>query len=181
LLLGAGGAGKSTLAVELGGILGLPIIHLDRHYWRPGWQEPPRHDWDRTVTELSAGDAWIMDGNYSRTLHLRLPRAEAAVLLDVPTLQCLWGVVRRGVFRNGRVRPDLPAECDEHAPDLQFLRYVATYRHRSRPRVLEMLRASPHVRLFHLRSRRHARAFLDELRCAASAAAPAARRGGAST
>lgn len=164
LLLGAGGAGKTTLGVELSGILRIPIIHLDCHYWRPEWVAPSDDNWDAKVLELAAGDAWIMDGNYSRTLPLRLPRAEAAVLLDIPAIQCLWGVIGRCSFRRRRARPDLPVGCnDRFFPDPQFLRYVATYKRRSRPRVLSLLRNSPHVRLFHLRSRRQARVFLDDL------------------
>lgn len=42
LVLGPCGAGKSTLAAQLGKRLDLPVIHLDSEYWRPGWVEPHR-------------------------------------------------------------------------------------------------------------------------------------------
>lgn len=71
LVLGAGGAGKTRLAVELGRVLELPVIHLDRHYWGPGWVEPSHAEFDETVVRLASGLAWTIDGNYSRTLHLR--------------------------------------------------------------------------------------------------------------
>ena len=45
-------------------LLDLPIIHLDRHFWNPGWVEPDRKGWRRKVVELSSRDAWVMDGNY---------------------------------------------------------------------------------------------------------------------
>lgn len=151
------------MARELGHTLELPVIHLDREYWRPGWTEPSSHEFERTVSELAQGDEWVMDGNYSRTLHLRLPRAEAAVLLDPPTGQCIWGVVERRVLRRWRDRPDLPEGCDDHFPDLQFLRYIATYKWRSRPKVLRSVRDAPHVRFYHLTSRRQARAFVAGL------------------
>ncbi len=41
-IIGCGGAGKSTLARELGKILDLPVVHLDRVYWKPGWEPTPR-------------------------------------------------------------------------------------------------------------------------------------------
>lgn len=164
LVLGAAGAGKSTLALELSRILGLPIIHLDRHFWRPGWVQPSDEEWDGEVQALSGGEAWIMDGNYSRTLGPRLDRAQAAVLLDPPTFRCLWGVIKRGTWRRGRVRPDMAEGCEEQFPDLEFLRYVATYKWRSRPKVLRRVKEARHVKLHHLRSRGEARAFLQGLR-----------------
>ena len=166
LILGSGGAGKSTFARELGALLQLPTIYLDRCFWKPGWEQPSADEFDRTVRALVQGDAWVMDGNYSRTLHLRLPRAQAAVLLDPPTLQCIWGVTQRSLFRRWKSRPDLPEGCREQIPDLQFLRYVATYKWRSRPGVLTKVRAAPHVRFYHLKTRRKAAAFLADLsRC----------------
>jgi adenylate kinase family enzyme len=164
LVLGAGGAGKTTLALKLGRILRLPIIHLDRHFWQPGWVEPSDEAWDRNVAELSRGEAWVIDGNYSRTLGPRLERAQAAILLDPPTLQCVWGVVKRATWRRGRIRPDLAEECDEQFPSLEFLWYVSTYKWRSRPKVLRRVKAASHVTLYHFRSRSEGRAFLAGLR-----------------
>ena len=65
LVIGPGGAGKSTFARRLGQILSIEVIHLDTLYWRPGWIEPSKEDWLATVERLLARDAWIMDGNYS--------------------------------------------------------------------------------------------------------------------
>lgn len=160
LVLGAGGAGKTTFARELSRLLGLPLVHLDRHFWRPGWEEPTDEEWDRQIVELSRREAWIMDGNYSRTLAPRLERAQVAILLDPPTLQCLWGVIKRSMWLRERARPDLAKGCEERFPTPEFLRYVATYKWRSRPKVLRRVREAPHVTLHHLRSRREARAFL---------------------
>lgn len=170
LVLGAGGAGKTTLALELSRILKLPIIHLDRHFWRPGWVEPSDEEWDQQVAELSRGDAWVMDGNYSRTLEPRLARAQAVVLLDPPPLLCLWGVIQRGTLRRRWPRPDLAEGCEEKPPSFGFLWYVATYRSRSRPRVLNRIAAEPGVRLYHLRSRADGSRFLTALRTTAGAA-----------
>ena len=36
VILGRGGAGKSTLARRLGELVGLPVIELDKHFWQPG-------------------------------------------------------------------------------------------------------------------------------------------------
>src|SRR5687768_16103132 len=65
LVIGSPGAGKSVFSRRLGEITGLPVIHLDQHYWRPGWIEPSKDVWSRQVTELLQRDSWIIDGNYS--------------------------------------------------------------------------------------------------------------------
>lgn len=164
LILGASGGGKSILAREVAALLGLPIIHLDQHFWSPGWVEPNREEWGQRVVELSSQDAWVMDGNYSGSLSLRLPRAEVAVLLDLPVWQCLWGVFRRSTLYRGETRPDLAEGCEEQLPDWAFIRYVLTYKWRSRPKVLRKIAAEPQVRLYHLKSRRAVRQFMNELR-----------------
>ena len=64
LILGCGGAGKSTLARRLGAATGLPVVHLDGLYWQPGWVAMERAAWRRTVENEIAKDAWIIDGNF---------------------------------------------------------------------------------------------------------------------
>lgn len=164
LIVGASGTGKSTLATELSRVLGLAVVHLDSHFWKDGWVETPNEEFDGIVTRLCAADEWIMDGNYSRTLHLRLPRAQVVVLLDLPTPVALWGIYRRALLFRGRSRPDLPDGCPEQWPDAEFVRWVVTYRARSRPKVLRRIAEAPHVRLVRLRSRREIRRFMDRLR-----------------
>ncbi|MFI7074130.1 adenylate kinase [Micromonospora sediminicola] len=110
LVVGSSGAGKSTLAGELARRLDLPLIHLDRHYWRPGWTAPDPAEFRAEVAALAARPAWVMDGNYGGTLDLRLPRADALVFCDPSRARCLTRVLRRrwlhraasGAGRSGR-------------------------------------------------------------------------------
>ena len=163
LVMGGSGAGKSTFSREMAEILELPVIHLDQSYWKPGWVQPTREEWRERVAQLAAGEQWVIDGNYSSTLRLRLPRTEAVVLLDLPTWQCFYGIWSRALRQRAKTRPDMADGCDERWPDPQFMWWVISYKWRSRPKVLRMIAAAPHVRLHHLRSRRAARAFLDGL------------------
>jgi adenylate kinase family enzyme len=84
LILGPSGAGKSTLARRIGARLGLPVVHLDTFYWNPGWIESEASRFRTRLAEAAAGDAWVMDGNYTAHLDLRLPRTEAVIWLDLP-------------------------------------------------------------------------------------------------
>lgn len=162
LVVGGSGAGKSTFSTALAERLGLPLLHLDQEYWRPGWVEPAKPEWRARVAELVAADRWVMDGNYSSTFDLRMPRAQAVVLLDIPTWKCLFSVYGRAFRYRGRTRPDLPEGCPETLPDLQFLHWILTYRRRSRWKVLEAVRQWPHLLFRSFTDRAEARRWLDE-------------------
>ena len=163
LVIGPGGAGKSTFARRLGARLGLPIIHLDRAYWRAGWVEPPKDEWRRKVEELCAGDSWVMDGNFSGTLDVRLAACDAVVLLDLPRALCVWRVVKRRLMYMGASRPDMAEGCCEKL-DVEFLLWVWNYPRRSRPKILERLAAIGGSRqVYRLRSDAEVEEFLAKV------------------
>lgn len=162
LILGCGGAGKSTLARRLGAATGLPVVHLDGLYWQPGWVAMERAAWRRTVENEIAKDAWIIDGNFGSSLELRLSRAQAAVYLDYSRAVCLAGVLRRVWTTHGRVRPDMGAGCPERF-DLSFLRWVWDFPKRDGTHVKALLAAHPQVRCVTLKNRRDAQVPLRRL------------------
>lgn len=160
-VVGPSGAGKTTFSRRLGDLLGVPVVHLDRHHWKPGWTEPARDEWARVQDDLLAGDAWIADGNYGGTFDLRFARADTVIVLTLRPLRCVAGVVRRWATHLGR---DVQARgCPEHV-DLAFLRWIWRYPKDSRPRLdAAIARHREHLRVVELRSRREAAAFLDDL------------------
>lgn len=163
LVIGPGGAGKSTFARSLAERTGLPLIHLDTLYWRPGWIATPNEQWDRVVDELLTREAWVMDGNYGRTLPARLAACDTVIFLDFPRSVCLWRVAKRWWRYRGRSRPDLAAGCPEQLT-WEFVWWIWTYKTRRRPGVLRQLAALPDgTSAAVLRSGRDARRFLDEL------------------
>ena len=123
LILGGSGAGQSTLAAELGRITGLPVVHLDRHFWQPGWREPPPETWRAQATGLAGEPAWIIDGNFGGTLAPRVAVADTIRFLDFSTWRCFARVLKRTLRSFGRVRPDLAPGCPERL-DPALLRYV---------------------------------------------------------
>src|SRR4026208_1691933 len=112
LVTGMAGSGKSTLSRSLAAKTGLPVIHLDLHFWKPGWGALLELEWREKQSGLLAGDAWIADGNYQETLDLRLERADTVVLLDTP-----WWVCAGRAFLRGLRKPvgGLPAGGGESA------------------------------------------------------------------
>ena len=163
LVIGSGGAGKSTFAKRLGARLRIKVIHLDSLYWRPGWMETPKAEWLKCVEELLKEEAWIMDGNYSGTLELRLKSCDTVIFLDLPRSACLWRVLKRRLqYRNGG-RPDMADECPEKL-NLEFIRWVWDYPRKTRPKMLERLKEfSQTKRLILLRSQSEVEKFLASL------------------
>jgi adenylate kinase family enzyme len=162
-IIGCGGSGKSSLARELGRRLDLPVIHLDRIFWKSGWVESVPEEFDPKVGAIAATDRWIIDGNYSRTYHLRLPRADTIVWLDLPRHICLWRVMRRAFLSFGRTRADMAQGCPERV-DPTFLRWVWEFPTKHRPRLEERLAANAgNARILRLTCHREMVAFLEEL------------------
>ena len=165
VVTGLAGAGKSTFSRALSAKTGLPVIHLDIHFWKPGWVEPSENEWHEKQRGLLASDDWIADGNYHATLDLRLERADTVVFLDTPW----WICAQRAFVRGIRKRPvgfELPNGCDE--PALRRLRdewsvvmRVWRFRRSEPERELGiLLRRENHVALYILRSKRAIRDFL---------------------
>ena len=158
LIIGSGGSGKSVLAVRAGAKLGLPVIHLDREHWRPGWVETPRDEWNARVDELLTRECWIMDGNYGGTLERRVSASDTIVLLDRPRWLCMWRVVKRRLPWVQRV--GMSEGCPDRL-DLSFASWVWGFKSRQRPRILAQLDAQRETkRVFILKTERDVEDFL---------------------
>jgi adenylate kinase family enzyme len=138
------------------------VYHLDAYYWNPDWKAADPETFDSIVTELTAEDEWIIDGNYSRTLDLRLKRSDTVILFDFPRSICLYRALKRRLQYHGRSRPDMGQGCREKI-DFAFLRWIWQFRKRNRPKLLaklERVRLSQDVIVF--RRPRDARDYLKE-------------------
>ncbi|WP_133901029.1 adenylate kinase [Actinophytocola oryzae] len=120
VVLGRGGAGKSTLAVDLGAALGLEVVELDKLFWRPDLRPTPKDRWAATQRGLCAGERWVLDGDLGPydVLAARLPAADTVVVLDFALWRCAWRALRRS--RENRA----------------FWHWLVTYRRRGLPAVM---------------------------------------------
>lgn len=156
VIIGSSGSGKSTLARTLGEKTGLPVVHLDLHFWHPGWIGTPDPIWQEKMEAIVKPSKWIIDGNYRRTLDIRLQAADTVIFLDLPRWVCAWRAVKRRIEYRHKQRPDMAAGCQEtlFAPDFpDFLVRIWQYPDRARPDILRHLsRLDGQKRMIHLRS-----------------------------
>lgn len=139
LIIGCGGAGKSTLARKLGARFDLPVVHLDKLWWLPNWQSRTEEDFDRLLVEELNKDRWIIDGNFCRTLPMRLEYADFCIFLDYPTELCLKSVYERAREYKGKTRPDITEGCCETV-DEEFEEWIRSFRESVRPEMLQALK-----------------------------------------
>jgi adenylate kinase family enzyme len=133
-IVGSAGAGKSRLACRLGDKLGRPVIHADKVFWRPGWTDPDTDQYRRDIRDLTAGPAWIFDGNLGRTADIVLPRTDLIVWIEQPMWLCGLRAYGRTLHYLGRTRPDVGDGCPER-PSLELWRYVRSFDAVTRPRL----------------------------------------------
>ena len=163
VVTGIAGSGKSTFALALMAKTGLPVIHLDVHFWKPGWVAPSETEWRDKQSSVLAGNAWIAEGNYPETLDLRLERADSAVVLDLPW----WLCAGRALLRGFRMPNELPEGCEYSAwlrlRDEWRLAFRIWQGRQSEPACEREIiaRHGQHAALHVLRSKRAVREFLD--------------------
>ena len=163
LVIGSGGAGKTTFAKHLSKKLSLPLTHLDAHFWNPGWTKTPTEEWNQIVHELCSKSEWVMDGNFASSLDIRLKRADTVIFLDFGRVLCTYRAFKRFFLNIGKVRDDMGAGCKEHL-DLEFLKWVWNFPINSRPRIISALnnRTAP-VKIHTIASRKELKQFIKEL------------------
>ena len=162
VIIGCGGAGKSTLARKLGEKTGLPVVHLDKLFWKPGWVETSREEFDALLAQELAKDQWIMDGNFNRTMPERMKRCDTIIYLDFSRFACLMGVLKRVITTYGKVRPDMGEGCPERI-DLDFLKWVWNFNKNKRESYYKLLNEAENVETIVLKNRRAVKMFLKTL------------------
>lgn len=139
-VVGPVGAGKSSLARELGELLGIRVLHLDAIYWRPGWVPTPAGDWEALQRQELASDPWIAEAQFDDVLPDWFRQADTVVFVDASPLRCLWRVGRRRLNRQAGVgTPTGTQPAPIHRSLLTFVRNQWRYRKTVRPELLAEL------------------------------------------
>lgn len=138
ILIGSGGAGKSTLARQLGAALQIEVIHLDALFWKPNWTPVQREKQVEIQKELVNKEEWIIDGNYGGTIDIRLQAADTIIFLDIPRTICVYRAFKRMIQYRNKTRPDMGKDCNERL-DINFLKWIWQYPKTKRPDIVKKL------------------------------------------
>lgn len=158
MVIGSPGAGKSTFARKLARKTGLPLTHLDLIWHKSDRTTISREEFDEKLHALCAQEEWILDGNYGRTLEVRMAACDTVILLDYPTDVCLAGAASRV----GSKRDDIPWVESEFDPE--FRSYIETFAQTHLPGIYALLQKYAHAtEQIILRSRAEADAFIARL------------------
>ena len=163
LIIGCGGAGKSTLARQLGEKTGLPVVHLDQIFWSPGnWQHLPKEEFDRQILTELEKSRWILDGNYNRTMPMRLAKCDTVIYLDFNRFTCIRGWLKRVITNWGHHRIDMAPGCKEWF-DPEFCKWIWNYNKNHRENNYRLLNEAKNVETIVLKNRRMVKRFLRSL------------------
>ena len=133
IVIGCPGSGKTTFAIKLNERTGLPLYHLDAVWHKPDKTHIPREEFDERIAEIFKESEWIIDGNYKRTIEMRLKQCDTVFLFDLPVEVCIQGATER----IGKERYDMPWLETELDPE--FLQFIKDFPQDTLPFIYELL------------------------------------------
>lgn len=133
IIIGSPGSGKSTFARKLRDITNLPLYYLDMLWHKKDRTNISREEFDEKLEKILKKDKWIIDGNYQRTIEMRLKECDTVFLMDYPLEVCLSGAEERV----GKKRDDLP--WIEEKVDEEFKQIIVDFSKNKLPQIYKLL------------------------------------------
>ena len=160
IVIGCSGSGKSYFSRKLSEQTGIERYHLDMIWWKEDGTNIERNEFDEKLGEILAKDAWIIDGNYQRTMERRINACDTVIFFDIPLEECIDGIRAR----KGKPRPDMMWQAAPEEDDAEFMEFVRNYNINNRPQVLELLKMYSRKNIVVFESRCEADDFLSQLK-----------------
>ena len=133
IIIGCPGSGKTTFAEKLNKVTGIPLYYLDAIWHKPDKTHITRDLFDERLKEIFETPEWIIDGNYGRTIEMRLEQCDTVFLFDLPTEICLQGATER----LGKGRYDMPWIDKELDPEFETA--IMNFSTTSLPKIYDLL------------------------------------------
>ncbi len=157
MVIGCPGSGKSTFSRSLHKITKIPLYHLDMLFWNEDKTTVEKAVFLDRLLKVIENSEWIIDGNYSSTMELRIRACDTVIFLDFPLEVCLNGIKER----KGKPRSDMP--WIENEDDAEFIEFIKNYNSQSRPKVIELLKRYSHKDIYIFSNRIQAEEFLNKI------------------
>ena len=161
-LIGLPGSGKSTFAAKLGGLLNIPVHHLDRHMFVANGKKRDKQEFLAIQKAMLAEDSWVIEGCSISTLEMRFARADIVIYFHLPRLLCTWRVLKR------RWRPDKTlydtAEGCSQVFNWELVKYIWTFDQDKREGIEQLRKKYPHVVFRIFKSSQEADSYIEELK-----------------
>lgn len=156
IVIGCPGSGKTTFAEKLNKCTGLPLYYLDTIWHKPDKTHISREEFDEKITEIFKTNKWIIDGNFKRTIEMRLKECDTVFLFDLPTDVCIQGAIER----IGKGRYDMPWIETEFDPE--FRKFIEKFPIDTLPYIYELIeRYKDSKQIIIFKSRQEADAFIE--------------------
>jgi adenylate kinase family enzyme len=148
----------------LGEATRIEVIHLDKLYLKPNWVgTTDENEWRAKLENVLQNDSWIIDGNYSGTLEMRLEACDSVIFLDVPRVVCVWRIFKRFMINRNKTRSCMAEGCNEQLT-WEFVKWTWNYPTRSKPKIEKMLKRFRNTKtIFHLKSKKEIEELLQTI------------------
>jgi adenylate kinase family enzyme len=164
LVAGTSGAGKTTTAARIAGILGIPHVEIDALFHGSDWT--PRPSFASDVRTFSAGPAWVTEWQYRAVRAHLADRADLLVWLDLSRSLVMRQVIRRTLVRrlrrqelwNGNLEPALSTILTDRE---HIVRWAWNTHHKTHARVAHLMRQRPDLYVVRLRNRKEVNRWLS--------------------
>lgn len=142
MIFGRPGGGKSTFAYALHKRTGIPLHHLDKHFYESNWVQRDYQIQQSMVQQ----EAWIIDGNSTKSLEISYKHADVVIYFNYPRHICYWRMFKRWLRKNKAI-DDRAAGCTETI-NWGLLSYMWSFENRVKDSVAALKNAYPYV-VFH--------------------------------
>lgn len=165
MIFGRPGSGKSTFALVLAQKLGLPLHHLDKHFFTANWVERDYEEFLDIQYNIVAQKDWIIDGNSLHSLHTRYSEADVCFYFNYPRWLCLLRIIKRMFIKDPAIDDRAPG-CKERA-SWMLIKYMWTFEYRLNNRLalqLNMLAEMyPQVKFYMIRNDQELKELMSRL------------------
>ena len=162
MVIGSNGAGKSTFSYELSSRTELPLIHIDKIYWRNHWEVTSREEFERMVFSEAQKRYWIIEGNNLRSLNQRLQYADTVIWFEFPPIVCVLNILKREFKYHKKVRPDMPDECISKL-NIDFLKAVWKFNKKNHAKIESFLKKEKNIEVVRFTNYRQVRNYFKSM------------------